>query len=157
MKVKQLWDGFYVASQLDADDVAALPGMGIRSVLNHRPDGEATDQTPGAVIAQAAEMAGLVYQAAPIATKDVTAAEVAAMRRALRALPAPVCANCRTGTRAAIAWALAVSDRVPHDELVAALDQAGYGDAGIEWRLLDGVPPAAPEHVQSTQEKTING
>ena len=155
MKVKQLWDGFYVASQLDSDDVAALPGLGIRSILNHRPEGEASDQTPGPVIAQAALAAGLEYRAAPIATKDVTAAEVAAMRRALRELPQPVCAYCRTGTRAAIAWALAVSDRKPHDELIAALDAAGYGEAGIEWRLLDTALPA--DAAPAPQENTING
>ena len=41
---RQLADDFYVAPQLAAADFAAARALGIRTVINNRPDGEAVGQ-----------------------------------------------------------------------------------------------------------------
>ena len=107
-KFRQLNDIVFVSSQIDADDVDAARDLGVALIVNNRPDGEATDQVPGAEIAQAASEAGLDYVAIPIDHSGFSEAQVAAMREALdRAGESRLLAYCRSGARSPLLGARA--------------------------------------------------
>ena len=52
--------------------------------------------------------------------------DVEAFRSALRGMPGPVLAYCRSGTRSATAWALGQAGDRPADEILSAGRSAGY-------------------------------
>ncbi len=109
MALREIAPEFFVSEQLTAEDMPRLAAAGIRSVLNNRPDGEEAGQPGSSELEAAARAAGLDYRHVPVATRQVTAAEQAAFEAALEALPRPICAFCRTGTRAELCWANAMN------------------------------------------------
>lgn len=91
-----------VAPQLTPDAMAEAARMGIRSVVNNRPDFEhGPDQATNAAIEAAARAAGLEYRFLPVAGGYQSPAEIAAMAQLLAELPRPILAFCRSGSRSA--------------------------------------------------------
>lgn len=124
---RQLAEGVLASPQITTADVAAAAAQGVALIINNRPEGESEDQTPGAVIEQAARAAGLDYVAIPITHAGFSEAQVKAMAMALDAAKGPVLAYCRSGTRSTLLWALAEASRGSDpDALAAAAAGAGY-------------------------------
>jgi uncharacterized protein (TIGR01244 family) len=89
-----------VAPQLAPEDMARLAAAGFRAVINNRPDGEGgPDQPSHAAMQSAAEAAGLQYAYVPVSPSFFNDQDLAQMRDAMLALPQPVLAFCRSGTR----------------------------------------------------------
>ena len=89
-----------VTGQLEPADLAWAAANGFKSVINNRPDFEGGDDQPtNAAIEAAAQAAGLSYAFLPVDPGFQTAAEIAAFAKLLAALPGPVLAFCRSGTR----------------------------------------------------------
>lgn len=129
---RQLSANVWASPQIDKTDIAEAVGLGIRLIINNRPDGEASDQTEGAAIAAATEAAGLRYLAIPVAPGGFTMEQVTAMAQALRDADSKVLAYCRSGTRSTLLWALARSSMGDSpQELVEAAQAAGYDLAPI--------------------------
>ena len=139
--IHRLTPAFGVAGQLDADDIAALAAQGWRSLVCNRPDGETADQPDGAGLVQAAAAHGLAWRHIPVISGQWREADVAAFAEALRTLPAPVLAFCRTGTRSIHLWALAMADTLDAESLQRMAADAGYV---LHPAVLRGAPGAAP-------------
>ncbi|MFK2932595.1 TIGR01244 family phosphatase [Dyella agri] len=122
----RLTPAFGVAPQLDEDDIALLAAQGWRSLICNRPDGEAADQPAGAGLAQVAAAHGLAWRHLPIVSGQWREADVAAFADALDALPAPVLAFCRSGTRSIHLWALAMADTLDAESIRRIAADAGY-------------------------------
>ena len=106
METTQISATFSVSPQITAADVAAIKEAGYRTIICNRPDGEGADQPEFAEIAAAAEAAGLETAYIPVIPGAVTQDDVTAFKAALRDLPQPVLAYCRSGARAASLWSL---------------------------------------------------
>lgn len=104
--VKQVVDNFSVSSQITAQDVTALAARGIKSLICNRPDGEGADQPNVTEIEAAATAAGIALAYLPIASGQFSSADISDFLAALKRLPSPVHAYCRTGTRSITLWAL---------------------------------------------------
>lgn len=127
-----------VAPQITAEDVAAARAAGFRSILCNRPDGEGSDQPAFAEIEAAASAAGLAARYVPIVTGMVSDADAQAFRAALDELPGPVLAYCRSGTRSATMWSLAMAKDKPLPEILSATKAAGYDMTGVVRRIVNG-------------------
>jgi uncharacterized protein (TIGR01244 family) len=122
-----LSERFLASPQIAPHDLALAASQGVTLVINNRPEGEAPDQTPGGVIAEAARAAGLEYCAIPIDQSGFSAAHVEAMSDALDSAQGKVLAYCRSGTRSTLLWALAMASRGEDLDAVArAAADAGY-------------------------------
>ena len=119
-----LTDRLSVTAQIEVDDIAELATQGVRSIINNRPDGEADDQPSSAELQAAAQQAGLAYQYIPVTHGPLLANQVDAFAAALRDLPAPVLAFCRSGNRCSILWALQAEGTA--DAIIDAALGAGY-------------------------------
>ena len=98
--VQQLSAEVCVAPQLEPAAMAWAAQQGFRSVINNRPDFEGgPDQPTSAVIEAAARAAGLQYAHLPVAPAVQTPEQIAEFASLLAALPKPILAFCRTGTR----------------------------------------------------------
>ncbi len=89
-----------VAGQLSPGDMAAIREAGFSSVINNRPDGEGGPSQPShSEIKAAADAVGLHYVYQPVISSQMTMDDVHRFHEHLEALPKPVLAFCRTGTR----------------------------------------------------------
>ena len=128
----RLTDSISVAAQIAPEDCAAARAQGFVSIVNNRPDGEASGQPGCAAMRAAAEAAGLRYCAIPIDQTGFSMAQVDAMAVELDAAAGPVLAYCRSGTRSTNLWALAEAKRGGDpDAIVAAAAAARYDVSGL--------------------------
>ena len=99
-QVQQLSADVCVAPQLDPAAMAWAAQAGFKSVINNRPDFEGGPEQPTSAAMQAAALAaGLQYAFLPVAPSVQTPQEIARFAELLNALPKPVLAFCRSGTR----------------------------------------------------------
>jgi uncharacterized protein (TIGR01244 family) len=132
--MRELDDKVLVSGQIRPDEVAALRAEGVTLIVNNRPDGEEPNQPLGVEIEEAAAAAGIDYRSVPI-IRGIGPADADAMRDAISASRGKVLAFCRSGTRSALAWALAKNDE-------------GMAREEIERRLISaGVDPTPIAHL----------
>ena len=133
MDPRTLSPQFAVLPQITPQDIPALKAQGYRAIIANRPDGEGADQPTFAEIETAAHAAGMQARYIPISGGMVGDDDVEAFRSALRAMPGPVLAYCRSGTRSIVTWALGQAQGGGRDraELVALGAAAGYDLDGV--------------------------
>lgn len=104
MELKNITGQFAVSPQITADDLTAIKDAGFRAIICNRPDGEEADQPRFAEIAAAARALGIKARHVPVQSGRVAEADIEAFAAALRVLPGPILAYCRSGTRSATLW-----------------------------------------------------
>jgi uncharacterized protein (TIGR01244 family) len=134
---RKLDDMFYASPQITADNLADARALGIKTVINNRPDGEEPSEPQGTEIEAAAHAAGLGYVAIPVTHAGFSGPQVAAMAVALDSATGPVLAYCRSGTRSTLLWALART-QMGDDKSVLheKASRAGYDLSSID-ALID--------------------
>ncbi|MDP4024689.1 TIGR01244 family sulfur transferase [Methylobacterium sp. NEAU 140] len=139
MDVRRLSQDLSVAGQVVPADLAEAARAGFRAVICNRPDGEGADQPRFSEIEAAARAAGLDARYLPVASGAVSDADAADFAAALAALPKPVLAYCRTGTRSATLWSLSEgAGGRPLPEILATAKAAGYDLSGAVRRIASG-------------------
>ena len=121
-------DRFLVSPQITIADIAEAAALGVKLVVNNRPEGESPDQTPGEDIAAAAAAAGMAYVAIPVTHAGFSHGQIDSLEAALAdSGDAPVLAYCRSGTRSTLLWALTMArSGMAPDEIAAKAAGAGY-------------------------------
>ena len=121
----------YVSGQIQPAEIPALAQQGVTMIVNNRPDGEEPGQPLGVEIEEAATTVGIDYRTIPI-IRGIGPADAEAMRDAIRQSRGKVLAFCRSGTRSALAWALAKSEGgMPREEIEQRLIGAGVDPTPI--------------------------
>ena len=138
MDIRPLSTEIAVAPQIQPADVAELAAAGYRSVICNRPDGEGADQALFQEIERACAAAGLEARYLPAESGKVSDAQGEQFGQLLDALPRPVLAYCRTGTRSATMWALSQARRQPLAQILESTARAGYDLKGVVRRVLNG-------------------
>lgn len=138
MDPRRITDEFFVSPQITPDDMTAIRAAGFRSVLCNRPDHESPGQPDYDAVAQAAGAADLQIRSVPIVTGQMTDADTDAFRAAFEALPKPILAYCRSGTRCAAMWSLTHFDTLGGDAVLNATSTAGYDMSGLVAQLDSG-------------------
>jgi uncharacterized protein (TIGR01244 family) len=130
--IRQLDEKVMVSGQVAPHEVAALAEQGVTMLVNNRPDGEEDGQPLAGEIEDAAAAAGIGYRFIPI-IRGIGPADVESMQQAMReAGNGKVLAFCRSGTRSALALALAKREAgAPVDEVVEQLNRAGVDHGPI--------------------------
>ncbi|MEM9248869.1 MAG: TIGR01244 family sulfur transferase [Pseudomonadota bacterium] len=138
MDLKKITPKVTVSPQILVDDIPAIAADGIRALICNRPDGEGADQPSFDEIEAAGKAAGSEARYVPVPSGMVTDDDVDAFGDALDALPRPLLAYCRTGTRSATLWSLHAARTRPIAEILAATHAAGYDMNGVARRLANG-------------------
>lgn len=151
MDIRVLAPDFSVSPQISVRDISLIAAQGFCSLVINRPDGEAEDQPAQADIMEAASRHGLDVRSIPITPGQITDADVDAFAQALRDMPAPLLAYCRTGTRSVSLWALAQVGHLSVGAILKAAKSAGYDLSALRPRLEEraaqshGTPGSAPQ------------
>lgn len=136
---------FAIGPQVSPEDFAALRAAGFASVLNARPDDESGSYLLSHEAEPMALGAGLAYAHSPTASHALFEPEaINAFESALARLPTPVFAHCKSGTRAAILWALVASRYREVEAVIATLRAAGQELDFLEQEMRDAA--AATRH-----------
>ena len=136
--IRKLSDEVLASAQLTLADLYTAKSVGVRLIVNNRPEGEAEDQVPGEAIEAAARAMGIDYLAIPISPGTFTTAQVQAMIGALAGAEGTVLAYCRTGTRSTLLWALAQAAMgVPTEAIASAAAAAGYDISPIRPAMVE--------------------
>ena len=138
MDLKKITEKTSVSPQITPDDIASIKEAGFRAIICNRPDGEGADQPSFEEIETAAKKAGLEAAYVPVTSGMVRDEDVEAFGAALKDLPRPVLAYCRTGTRSATLWSFHESKKRPMHEILAATKAAGYDMNGVARRISNG-------------------
>ena len=130
--IRQLDDRTLVSGQIAPHEVAGLAEQGVTVLVNNRPDGEEPGQPLAAEIEQAAADAGIRYRFVPI-IRGIGPADVETMQQALRETgKGKLLAFCRSGTRSALAAALARRrEGASSEDMHRALTEAGFDPGPI--------------------------
>ena len=135
MKLAVLTPNVTALAQPSVDQVAELAERGYKSIISNRPEGETEDQ-PAWLELKAAEAAkGMDAVQIPVVMGQITDEQVAEFREALEQLPKPVAVFCRSGTRAALMWALANQASLTVDERISIAAKEGYDLEPFRQRL----------------------
>jgi sulfide:quinone oxidoreductase len=133
-----LTEDFAVGRQIAPEDIAALRAAGFAAILNARPDDETGDYLTAPQAEPLARAAGLDYAHCPTDNHAIFEPDViAAFETALARLPRPIFAHCKSGTRAAILWALVAARYHPVKTVIETLRAAGQDLAFLEDELAD--------------------
>ncbi|MHA7866671.1 MAG: bifunctional protein tyrosine phosphatase family protein/NAD(P)/FAD-dependent oxidoreductase [Salipiger thiooxidans] len=138
MEFRKINDDITVSPQITAADLPGIAAAGYRSIICNRPDGEGADQQTFDEIDAAAREAGLVARYLPVVSGKVQDGDAEAFGTAIRELPGPVFAYCRTGTRSATLWSLSQAKVLTPPQILAATKAAGYDMAGVVRRIVNG-------------------
>jgi uncharacterized protein (TIGR01244 family) len=135
-----LTDKLYVAPQISVETVTEAARLGVSLVVNNRPEGESSDQTPGEDIEAATKAEGLAYVAIPVTHAGFAPWQIDALDEALAGnVNGKALLYCRSGTRSTLLWALgrarAGDDVVAIGQTAAA---AGYDLAPIR-QIMDAL------------------
>ncbi|WP_029417870.1 TIGR01244 family sulfur transferase [Brevundimonas bacteroides] len=122
---RRLSDTVQVAPQVALSDIGEAAALGVTTIVSNRPDGEDPGQPTAAEVAEAARAAGVAFVHAPVSGFPDEAA-IHAVGEVL-AKGEPVWMFCRSGTRSAVTWALAMRRAgADADALREAGARAGY-------------------------------
>ncbi|MCB1410468.1 MAG: TIGR01244 family phosphatase, partial [Rhodobacteraceae bacterium] len=138
MDPRKISDSLSVSPQIAPDDVAKARALGFRAIVCNRPDGEGADQPSFEEIEAAAQAQGMEARYIPVTAGMVRDEDAQAMGVALRELPGPVLAYCRTGTRSATLWSLSEARSRPITDILAMTKAAGYDMNGVARRIANG-------------------
>ena len=130
--IRQLDDKVMVSGQVAPHEVAGLAAQGVTMLVNNRPDGEEPGQPLAGEIEGAAAAAGISYRFVPI-IRGIGPADIESMQEALRETgDGKLLAFCRSGTRSALAVALAKREEgASADEVTRNLTEAGFDPGPI--------------------------
>jgi uncharacterized protein (TIGR01244 family) len=134
---RRVAEDFWVAPQLQAADMAEAKQLGIRTVINNRPDGEAPEQMPADEASAAASAAGLDYVHVPVVSGGIFPDHIAQMKQAVDGHQGPFLAYCRSGTRSCYLWAFVAAQTREPCEIIASAAAAGYDLSAMSAMLED--------------------
>ena len=124
-----------VTPQIETAEVADLAACGFKSIIGNRPEREAPGQPDWSSLVAEAERHGISARQIPVVPGQIGPDDVKRFAEALRDLPPPIAAFCRTGTRSAMLWALANPDGLSVDERIAVAAAQGYDVASLRDRM----------------------
>ena len=135
MKLAVLTPDVTVLAQPWVEEIAELAERGYRSIISNLPENETDDQPKWLDLKAAAAARGMDAVQIPVVMGQINDDQVDAFRDALERLPKPIAVFCRSGTRAALLWALANQAGLTVEERISIVGREGYDLEPFRQRL----------------------
>lgn len=126
MNFNKITDNYVVSDQITIDDISKIKDAGFKTIICHRPDGEAEDQPSHELIEEAARSHGMQFFYQPISPGQFNNQLFEDFEMVCDSAPAPIFAFCRTGTRSSTVWALSQKGKLSDAEILNKTKSAGY-------------------------------
>jgi len=135
MNLQNLNQNIYIADQIDLSDLEEFNRLGIKTVVNNRPDQE-INAPQSAQVAQRSKELGLNYHYLPIMPGEYLVENISALTNILATINSPLVAYCRTGNRSTTLWALCQKEMLGMDEVIKKAKIIGFNIEKVE-KLYD--------------------
>ncbi|GHE77772.1 TIGR01244 family sulfur transferase [Thalassotalea profundi] len=126
MKVKQLNTQIYIADQISLGDINTIKKLGIRSVMNNRPDNEEVNQPLSNEISYEFQASGIEYAYLPIAPGIYSQTNIHEFEQLLDTMKKPILIFCRSGNRAVNLWALSKMNTLGKEYVIDKAKNIGF-------------------------------
>lgn len=138
MEIISITDNYSVSGELNRNTIEKLANLGVVSLINVRPDGEAQGQMSSREYAAICQDFGLTYIHIPVKSGEYSDHIIAEFKLAIHGdlEQAKVHGVCRTGTRAVHLWALMNSDSYTFEALNALTAPIGYDLDSIRTQFM---------------------
>ena len=149
--LKEVSKGVFITSQLLPENLRALRGEGLRTVVDLRPDGEAADQPSSAQMRRAAVLSGLEFRYVPIPHTSIPDESVKELQSILAQRSGNVVLYCRSGRRAVRTLALAQasqSDGPSCQAILAMASGVGFPADDLQENINGRIGSRSTEHPQ---------
>ena len=146
MDLRKINDRISVTPQIQIADLPAIAGLGFKTLVANRPDGEEPGQPLMADIEKAASEHGLKWVYMPVDSGNISDDDVERFGEMIRTADLPVLAFCRSGTRCTVLWALNSAGETPAKEIFEKAQSAGYD--------ISGIAPRLAQQAQQAQKKS---
>lgn len=148
---------FSIGPQVVPEDFPALRAAGFASVLNARPDDEDGAYLSAGEAEALARENGLAYAHSPTENHAIFEPDlIDRFERALAELPNPIFAHCKSGTRAAILWALVAARHRPVESVISTLRAGGQDLDFLEQELRDSAEQAQKSPVRLKEDALLS-
>jgi uncharacterized protein (TIGR01244 family) len=121
--------GIYLTDQIRSTDFRQIKRLHIATIVDMRPDGEASDQIPSLTVERISHQQGMMFSYIPVPHGAIPGSAVDKLSSVLREGKRPILLYCRTGKRAIRTYCLAEASRKEgHDEreLVSIAEESGF-------------------------------
>ncbi|MCJ8318077.1 MAG: TIGR01244 family sulfur transferase [Colwellia sp.] len=125
MKLQKLSQDIYIADQIDLSDLEQFNRLGIKTIINNRPDQE-INAPRSAEVAQRTKELGLSYHYLPIIPGEYLVENISALTAIVAALSSPMVAYCRTGNRSTTLWGLSQQKILGMEEVIKKAKHIGF-------------------------------
>lgn len=160
MEAKSLTENLSVRGQIKLADLKGIKAAGFTTVINNRPDGEASRQPRSETLAKRSKELGLTYHYIPVFPGKMSAANVSNFDKALLQSGGKALAFCRTGTRSSNLWAKTQIGKRSADDVITRGKAAGY-DLSAHREALNSNQPKTKkvngENMSETHQIIIIG
>jgi len=126
---KPLQSGLFVSEQLTEDDFRQISRLGIKTIIDLRPDGEAEDQISSSDMSAICDKRKIKFVYDPIPHGVIPESGVSKLSEALQASEKPVLMYCRSGKRAIRTFCLVEAGRVDglsQSDLMTMAKESGF-------------------------------
>lgn len=148
---------FAIGPQISPEDIEQISVAGFKSVLNARPDDEIGEYLLSGEAEKLVRAAGLSYGFCPTEGHEIFETEITDQFETLLAdLPKPIFAHCKTGTRAAILWALVAARHREIEDVISTLRDAGQELDFLEQELRDSAEAAQGAPFRLKNDALLN-
>lgn len=128
---------FAIGPQIEVHDIEHLAKAGFRAIINARPDSEDGDFMRSEEVAGRVAAFGLRYIYTPTDNHEIFEQDaIDKFEQAMSSLPMPIFAHCKSGTRAAILWAMVAVRHQSTDSVIAQLNASGQELSFLEDELI---------------------
>jgi uncharacterized protein (TIGR01244 family) len=132
----RLIDSYFVAPQVEVEDIKEIADAGFVKIICNRPDEEVPSYLHANIIKMAANAAGIEFEALPLTQFTMTPENIAKQFEMVECGKGPVLAYCASGTRCTIAWALFQAGKMDADDIIKIAMKAGYNIRGMRSALI---------------------
>jgi sulfide:quinone oxidoreductase len=126
MDIKKLSNDVSVSPEIVLSDLQAIKDLAYKTIVCNRPDNETSEQVNFDLIESAARELGIEAFHQPVISGKINKEDVAKFKKLMGEVKLPMLAYCRSGTRCAMLWSMAMSGELSNTEILQKTKAAGY-------------------------------
>ena len=126
MQIVRLTESYFVAPQIEVEDIKKIADAGFVKIICNRPDEEIPSNLHSKVMKTAANEVGIEFEILPLTQFAITGENVEKQFKMVSQANGPVLAYCTSGMRCTILWALSEAGKRKADDILQITRSAGY-------------------------------
>ncbi len=122
----RLTELFYVAPQIEVEDIRKIADAGFVKIICNRPDEEVPSYLHSKIMEKAATGVGIDFQILLLTQSTIAEENIVKQFEIITKANGPVLAYCASGMRSTILWALAQVKNKEAEDIICIARSAGY-------------------------------